>query len=100
MSDEAPPSPKQLRNIAWTLDRLTELTLCLLEPLASMKRMNAESAQVTVELTNDGKPMTQADARRLLVWVRGDEMQADLRAWADSLEDDDDDDEWGDDDGE
>lgn len=77
---------KQLRDVAWALDKLTVLTRCVLEPLAAMDAMNAAEATVEVVLTNGDRPMTSEEARKVLRWVDGDDMQRDLRAAADAIE--------------
>lgn len=81
-----PATAKNLRDAAWALDKMTDLTRVLLEPIAAMGPMNAETATVTVELTAHGEPMSSTDARKLLDWVKGDEMQDSLRALAGELE--------------
>lgn len=79
--------PQQFRDVAWALDALTELTRCLLEPVAAMESMNAETLDVTVQVTRSGgKPMSPADAQKILDWVKDDAMQQDLRAFADQFE--------------
>jgi hypothetical protein len=71
---------RQYENVAWALDSLTRLTRTLLEPVAAMDELVVDSLEVTVELTRDGGPITPEDARVLLGWLDGDEMQNDLRA--------------------
>lgn len=75
----------KLRDVAWALDALTKLAVLMLEPLAAMDDINAEDIEVSVRLTVTDRPMTPEQARTLLDWTQGDEMQSDLRRWADQL---------------
>ena len=75
-------TPKQYEQVAWSLDVLSQLSRSLLEPLAMMDDSNAATLDVTVRLTRGDRPMTSDEAKRLLEWLDGDEMQQDLRAEA------------------
>ena len=69
----------QLNDVAWALDALTKLSRTLLEPISKMDKVNAATMEVTVEVTTHGEPISPTDARTLLEWLDGDEMQSDLR---------------------
>jgi hypothetical protein len=73
---------EQLNDVAWALDALTKLSRSLLEPISKMDKVNAATMEVTVEVTTHGEPISSTDARTLLEWLDGDEMQNDLRAEA------------------
>lgn len=79
-------TPEQLRTVADTLDALTKLTKVLYEPIAHMDEMNASSLEITVAITRNGEPVSPKEAQELLEWVDGEEMQEDLRKWADEME--------------
>jgi hypothetical protein len=81
----AKPLAERVRDAAWALDSLTDLCRALLEPAAAMEGMNAGTVEVTVLLTREGKPMSSADAQKLLRWLDGDAMQNDLRSLADLI---------------
>jgi hypothetical protein len=70
---------EQLNDVAWALDALTKLSRTLLEPISKMDKVNAATMEVTVEVTTHGEPISPTDARTLLEWLDGDEMQSDLR---------------------
>lgn len=79
-------TPKKLRNIAWALDHLSRFAIRLIEPVARGHAMNAETVEVTVEVTLRDEPLSREQAETFLEWISGTGMQDDLRAWADELE--------------
>jgi len=81
-----PPAPltaEKLNDVAWALDALTKVSRSLLEPIAAAGEQDTlHLTEVTVEVTMHGEPISPEDARTLLEWLDGDEMQNDLRAEA------------------
>ena len=76
-------TPQQLNDVAWALDALTKVGRSLLEPIAASGEIGGvELTEVTVEVTMHGEPISPTDARTLLDWLDGDDMQTDLRAEA------------------
>lgn len=75
-------SADQYEEIAWALDALSKLARPLLEPLAAMTELNLNSMEVTVKLTNKSRSLSSSDAKLLLEWLDGDDMQQDLRRLA------------------
>jgi hypothetical protein len=69
-----PPTPEQLRDIATTLDALSNLALGITKPGSN------------IEIVIEGEPATEEWLAQFREWVVGTEMQDDLRAWADELE--------------
>lgn len=80
-------TPQKLRDVAWTIDMLSHLTVILFGPIAHMDDINAETFEITAKVSkSDGSPISVEEARTLMEWLDGDEMQNDIRQLADDLE--------------
>lgn len=79
-------TPQKIRDLIWTLDSLTKLTKVLYKPIAAMEKMNSQSLEITISITRDGEPVTPETAQMILDWVDSREMQEDLEALAEDLE--------------
>jgi len=71
-----------LEQIAWSLDALTKFARMWIQPIAEA---DGPVSEVCVQVNVDGEPMKPSEARELLNWMDGTEIQDDLRAMAERL---------------
>lgn len=67
------PTSDELREVAETLDALSQFALAVLNSKVEL-------------ITEDGSVLDEKSLATFRDWVSGTEMQDDLRAWADELE--------------
>jgi hypothetical protein len=75
-------SAHHLEEIAWALDALTKFAKILIQPIAEA---DGPVSEVCIEVNVNGAPMKPSEARELLNWMEGTEIQDDLRAMAERL---------------